>query len=481
MKYPLSQIKVGQRQRREFADITTLAESMQRLGQFHSIGLRPDGTLVWGMHRVMAAQSLGWPEIDAVVRDDLTEEMAFEIELEEDIRRKERTWQEEVIAIGQLFFLKARRARQNGTVFGVREMASYTNLGKTVVAEYVNTLGGALSKEPRDEELWACKTYTEALDMLRDRAEKVVYAELQARREAAKTAIVNQIPPEQLAALKTEFLETQPQPAPGSVREPDPTSSIAAWGAFLDKKLAAQKPASTIAPIHVQKLALRERAIAYNTKYSHLWNQQLICFVNPAAPTEQYLIGHWFVGGGNISSLYGSYQIEYLRRIETLFPDITGKREIVHLFSGGIPLSDNYTVVGLPDGDNKPDIVCDAHNLSSGLGFSPFLVYADPPYSVEDSEHYANSMVNRERVISECAVVLQPGGFLVWFDQALPLFSSNELELVGAISYIRSTGNRFRVVSIFRKPLCQTTLSLQEKKTSDSPSPAVPSPTLPPV
>ncbi len=450
MKYLLSNIKIGTRQRKEFGDVTELAASMQRLGQFHAVGVRTDGTLVWGMHRVLAAQALGWTEIDAVVRDDLTEESAFEIELEEDIRRKSRTWQEEVMAIGTLFYLKAKHARQTGETFGVREMASYANLGKTVVAEYVYTMSNALSKEPRDVELWACASYTEALNMLRTREERAAYMEMQSRREVIAQCLPTM--PENYSNPSVG-----PAPQPGSVQSPDPTP----------------------APKPLQPLALRERALAYNKSFSHLWNQQLVCFVNPKAPTEQYIVGHWFVGGGNISDFYGSYQVEYLKRIVTLFPDIVGKQEIVHLFSGSIPVCPNYTVVGLVDADNMPDVICDAHNLSSGLGFSPSLIYADPPYSIEDSEHYANAMVNRERVISECAVVLKPGGFLVWLDQALPIFASNELELVGAISYIRSTGNRFRVISIFRKPLCQLILSTQVAPTSTSKLAAVPLPTLP--
>jgi hypothetical protein len=451
MKYPLSQIKIGHRQRTEYSGVDELADSIKRLGQFHQIGLRTDGTLVWGYHRVMAAQQLGWTDIEAIVRDDLTEDMAYECELEEDIRRKSRTWQEEVIAVGNLFYIKARRARQDGETFGVREMSQYTSFGKSVVANYVYTMSNALTKEPKDEQLWACENYSGALELLRQREETAAYQEMQSRRAAIPLGITVSPLSLIMAGVDAQQAITQVKNA-GSVHIPDPTPA---------------KP-----------LSLRDRALAYNTAFSHLWNQQLICFTNPKAPVEQYLLGHWFVGGGNISTLYGSYQIEYLRRIVTLFPDIVGKQEIVHLFSGSIPVSDSYTVVGLPDHDNVPDVVCDAHALSSGLGFSPRLIYADPPYSVEDSEHYANAMVNRERVLAECAIVLQPGGFVVWLDQALPIFSSNNLELVGAISYIRSTGNRFRVISIFRKPLCQLTLSTPPPP-SPSPSQAEPSPTPP--
>ena len=443
MKYPLANIKIGVRQRKTFYDVSNLADSMSRLGQFHSIGLRSDGTLVWGYHRVKAAELLGWTEIEAVVQDNLTEEQAYESELEEDIRRESRTWQEEVIAVGNLFYIKAKRARQAGETFGVREMAQYTQFGKSVVHEYVYTLSNALLAEPRDEQLWACENYTTALELLRQRVEQAAYREMQARRTA--------MPPLLEGKALENFKKIVATLAPSSVPTPDPTP-----------------------------LTLRDRALAYNKAFPHLWNQQLICFVNPKTPTEQYLLGHWFVGGGNISSFYGSYQIEYLRRIVTLFPDVTGKREIVHLFSGSIPVCGDYTVVGLPDANNQPDIVCDAHCLSSNLGFSPRLIYADPPYSVEDSEHYADAMVNRERVVSECAIVLRPGGFLVWLDQALPVFSSNSLELVGSISYIRSTGNRFRVISIFRKPssqLCLPTESIPSQSSS-SLSPEASSQTL---
>ena len=53
--------------------------------------------------------------------------------------------------------------------------------------------------------------------------------------------------------------------------------------------------------------------------------------------------------------------------------------------------------------------------------------FADPPYSIEDSEHYANAMVDRKKVLSECAIVLRPGGYVVWIDQALPVFANEEL------------------------------------------------------
>lgn len=191
--------------------------------------------------------------------------------------------------------------------------------------------------------------------------------------------------------------------------------------------------------------SLQSRADFFNKAFP-----QLIPLYVSQREERPFILGFWFVGGGNVSSFYGSYQVAYLTQIETLFPDATS---VVHLFSGSLPPSSKYTRVGIdPTGQYKSDIECDAHQLSSFLPFRPDLIYADPPYSVEDSEHYQNSMVNRTKILDECGTILQPGGFVVWMDQALPLFSNKLLRLVGGIAYIRSTGNRFRLVSLFQKP-----------------------------
>lgn len=435
MQYKLADIKIGVRQRIDMGDISELADSLRRLGQIHSIGLHPDGTLIWGMRRHLAAKELGWDTIEAVVRENLTEADAQEIELEEDIRRKSRTWQEECLAVAKLFSIKARQARALGNTFGIREMVKYTGFGKSMVADYVFTIGAALSAEPKDEALWKCGNYSEALDLCRDRREKEAYKEMLNRQEAAKAAVVA------MPNITTKMIEAS---------------------AVYSVQSGLASPVQPADKTSIKRLSLRERSIAYTNTFSHLGPPNTPLFYVHKDGRE-FIHGFWFVGGGNISDFYGSYQVEYLKRINSLFPDIKGKTEVVHLFSGSIPLCMDYTVVGLPDhNEHRPDIICDAHNLSSGLPFQPSLIFADPPYSIEDSEHYADSMVNRAKVMSECAIVLQPGGYLVWLDQAMPTFSNDELQFVGAIGYIRSTGNRFRMITIFRKPLCQPTISSTE-------------------
>jgi ParB-like nuclease domain len=422
MKIPLNEIKISERQRKDVGDIGDLADSLNQIGQIHNIGVNQDNVLIWGYRRFLAAKSLGWTEIEAVKREGLTYEQEQEIELEEDIKRKDRTWQEKCLAIAKLFRIKQRTARASGETWNIRLMATFTGFSKSTIADYIYTVSEALEKQPKDEALWTAANYTEAITVLRDRAFKESQAEMERRRAITKV-------------LPAQFQQE---------RVTAPTG--------VGSARSVQIVDTTPAKIGMTHVTLRQRAELYNQAHKHLGPPNTDLYYSNKNSRE-FIIGGWFVGGGNISDLYGSYQIEYLKRIETLFPDAV---KTVHLFVGSLPPSPKYVRVGLPQGDYKPDIECDAHNLSSKLPFKADLIYADPPYSVEDSEHYQNSMVNRERVVQECALVLEPGGFLVWLDQALPIFSNNDLQLVGFISYIRSTGNRFRVVSLFRKPLCQT-------------------------
>ena len=181
---------------------------------------------------------------------------------------------------------------------------------------------------------------------------------------------------------------------------------------------------------------LSERASFYRETFP-LW---------PSPNVEHgWLSAIWLMGnayGG--SGYYGSYPGTYLRRILSLFPDA---EHILHLFSGSLPPG-NYVRFDLKDAD-----VCeDAEQLGTHFTQGQFdLILADPPYSQEDAVHYGTPMVNRNKVVKECAKVLQPGGFLVWLDQVYPMYRKTQLKPVGFIGIVSSTNHRFRVATLFER------------------------------
>lgn len=161
------------------------------------------------------------------------------------------------------------------------------------------------------------------------------------------------------------------------------------------------------------------------------------------------VVGTWIMGNDYRvrSNYYGGYPAGYLRRVRALFPD---KRRVLHLFSGKVDLA------AFP-GDTldmnpalSPTYVDDAQTLA-GVPLEQYdLVLADPPYSVEDCEHYGTSMVKRNLVMRALGG-LRPGSHVVWLDQVLPMYRKDTFTVEATIGMVKSTNHRFRVISIFAR------------------------------
>ncbi len=197
---------------------------------------------------------------------------------------------------------------------------------------------------------------------------------------------------------------------------------------------------------------------------------------------------------------YGQYPAGYLERVFSMFPDA---KRILHLFSGALTAdrvdeawdssvlkNDPGKLVDSKDGHRSrvwpmprqirfdrrsemyPDVLGDAEQLAAVLckpeclnldaptqrcpvhnDAAKFdLILADPPYSEEDAEHYGTCLVNKKKVVQECAKVLAPGGTLAWMDQAWPwVIGDYGLKLYGTISWYRSMNHRVRGIFLFRK------------------------------
>jgi hypothetical protein len=91
VKLALDAIAVGERRRQEMGDVDALAESIGRYGLLHPVVIDADGQLVAGHRRLQACQMLGWAEVEVRSLGDLSESERREIELEENLRRKDLT------------------------------------------------------------------------------------------------------------------------------------------------------------------------------------------------------------------------------------------------------------------------------------------------------------------------------------------------------------------------------------------------------
>lgn len=89
MQILISNIKVPERIRKDMGNLEPLMESLGRCGQLNPITVTRDFELVAGHRRLTAAQRLGWKMIDANIVDGISDERRLEMELEENIYRKD--------------------------------------------------------------------------------------------------------------------------------------------------------------------------------------------------------------------------------------------------------------------------------------------------------------------------------------------------------------------------------------------------------
>lgn len=108
---PLSKINVGDRARKDLGDIKDLADSIEEKGLVQPITIDQNYKLVAGERRLRAHELLKKPTIECIIRKTTDTIDLKEVEMIENIQRKDMTWQE--IAKGQkeIFELKSKKGK----------------------------------------------------------------------------------------------------------------------------------------------------------------------------------------------------------------------------------------------------------------------------------------------------------------------------------------------------------------------------------
>ena len=106
-KVKVEDIKIkDERFREDYGEIEELAVSIQRYGLLHPIVVDKELNLIAGERRLKAHKLLGLAEIEVKLLKDVTELEKREVEIEENLRRKDFNWQEEVKAKNEVDKIK---------------------------------------------------------------------------------------------------------------------------------------------------------------------------------------------------------------------------------------------------------------------------------------------------------------------------------------------------------------------------------------
>lgn len=182
IRLPIADISIVDRQRIDLGDISDLAESLQRYGLIQPIILNQDNRLIAGERRLRAAQKLGWIEIDVAYRETLSADELHELELEENVRRKDMSWQERCLNIAQIHFLKYKGAILSGLQWGQRETGALLNMSLGSVSQCLN-VASELRNDPKSP-MWQADSLAEALLIINNRNLALLEAELTRKQKA---------------------------------------------------------------------------------------------------------------------------------------------------------------------------------------------------------------------------------------------------------------------------------------------------------
>ncbi|GHV95502.1 chromosome partitioning protein ParB [Spirochaetia bacterium] len=106
MQIPIEDIIVKKRIRKDMGDIESLAESLKRYGQISPIVISKKNMLIAGGRRLEAAKSLGWRTINAVISESAGELERLELEVEENVQRRDFNMEEVADATRKIYRLQ---------------------------------------------------------------------------------------------------------------------------------------------------------------------------------------------------------------------------------------------------------------------------------------------------------------------------------------------------------------------------------------
>ncbi|MDR1859248.1 MAG: ParB/RepB/Spo0J family partition protein [Treponema sp.] len=106
MQVPIKDIIVKKRIRKDMGDIEGLAESFKRFGQITPIMISKKNVLIAGGRRLEAAKQLGWRTINAIISETSDELARLELEVEENVQRRDFSMEEVAEATKKIYRLQ---------------------------------------------------------------------------------------------------------------------------------------------------------------------------------------------------------------------------------------------------------------------------------------------------------------------------------------------------------------------------------------
>jgi ParB family chromosome partitioning protein len=106
LQLPIEDIKIKKRIRKDLGDLTSLIDSLRSHGLMNPVVITKNNELIAGHRRIASAKVLGWKSIEVMVLDKISELEKLELEIEENVVRKDFSGDELEDAMARLEALK---------------------------------------------------------------------------------------------------------------------------------------------------------------------------------------------------------------------------------------------------------------------------------------------------------------------------------------------------------------------------------------
>lgn len=195
----LTEITVGERFRKEFGDLDELVESIQRKGIIQPLSVDKNGNLLAGGRRFAAAERAGLLTVPVIVREIVDTLDSREIELFENIHRKDFTWAERAAITAEINALYQQKNGKTWEGWSGRKTAELLDRSVAQVSRELQ-LAAAIKIMP---ELGELKTADEALKVLKKLEGDAIVEELRERQKKKMAEHTEEVPVEDGAAPAT--------------------------------------------------------------------------------------------------------------------------------------------------------------------------------------------------------------------------------------------------------------------------------------
>lgn len=202
------------RQRRDLGDLTDLMSSIDRIGLINLPVIQEDGKLIAGERRWESAKRLGWTHIEVRFKNDLSSQELEQIELDENIRRLDLSWQDKALAY-QRYHEIAKATSDNSETWTYANTADSLGVWPTTVVDQCKV---AEALKRNDKMVVEAPRFSVALGIIERAQARERDAELdevdsimeQTLQVPAKAAVTTPLQQEVKQAIKSDLLPLTP-------------------------------------------------------------------------------------------------------------------------------------------------------------------------------------------------------------------------------------------------------------------------------